>query len=83
MNLHLDLDGDLRRIVREEVLAALVGVEPSDGWLNAKSAAAYLDTSEDAVRSMVKRGQLAAHRTPTGRVLFLAAELDAHVLGQS
>ena len=83
MNLHLDLEADLRRIVREEVLAALADVEPSAGWLSAKSAAAYLDTSEDALRSMVKRGQLAAHRTPTGRVLLLAAELDAHVLGQS
>lgn len=81
MDLHVDLEGELRQLVREEVRAALAAVEPAPaGFLNVKSAAAYLDTTEDAVRAAVKRHQLPAHRTPTGRVLFLASELSSHVL---
>lgn len=52
------------------------------GWLNVSSAALYLDTSEDAVRAAVRRGQIPCRRTPQGRILFRAHELDAYVTGQ-
>jgi hypothetical protein len=55
--------------------------EQSSPWLNTKSAAAYLDWTEDALRAAVKRGQLVPHRTPAGRLLFRREELDAYALG--
>ncbi len=84
--LHPEVEGALRALISEEVTRALAGHEPAapfDGFLNVKSAAAYLDTSEDGIRALVKRKQLHPHRTPTGRVLFRRVGLDAHVLGGS
>jgi excisionase family DNA binding protein len=52
--------------------------EPS-GWLDVKRAAAYLSTTEQGLRSMIQRGDIAPHRTPNGRLLFRPEELDAWV----
>ena len=51
-------------------------------WLNVKSAATYLATTEDAIRGLVKRGRLPVHRTETGRLLFRPEELDRWVDGE-
>jgi len=48
-------------------------------WLDVKSAAVYLSTTEHALRSMIKRGDIAPHRTPNGRLLFRPEELDEWV----
>lgn len=53
----------------------------SAGWLNAKSAAKYLDVTEDALRAAVKRRQLMPHRTETGGLRFRREELDAFASG--
>ncbi len=45
-------------------------------WLNVADTAEYLRTTEDAVRAMVRRGDLPVHRTGTGRLLFHREELD-------
>ena len=67
-------------LVREAVRAELstIPAQPA-GWLDVPGAADYLSTSEDAVRAMVKRGELPVQRTPNGRLLFRAAELDTWV----
>jgi hypothetical protein len=52
-------------------------------WLNVESTANYLDTTEDSIRGMVKRGQLVPHRSDTGRLLFRREELDQHAIGDA
>jgi len=47
-------------------------------WLNVEDTAGYLRTTEDALRAMVRRGDLPVHRTGTGRLLFRRDELDAY-----
>ncbi len=78
---NISLEDDLRRIVREEVSRALVEGRRTPEWLNVKSSAAYLDTTEDAVRALVRRGQLPVHRSDVGTMRFLRDELDAHARG--
>jgi excisionase family DNA binding protein len=72
--LHLDLENEIRRVVREE-LAAANGI--SGGYLSTRGAAAYLDLTTQAINSMVKRGVL----TPVRRRprLFAREDLDAWV----
>ncbi|MBA3430354.1 MAG: helix-turn-helix domain-containing protein [Actinobacteria bacterium] len=78
---NISLEDELRQIVREEVVRTLVEVRQSPEWLNAKSAAAYLDTTEDAIRALVRRRQLPAHRSEVGTLRFLRDELDTHARG--
>ncbi len=76
------LEANLRTLVAEEVTRALAASvpEPIEPWLDVKQAKDHLGVTEDALRAMVKRGQLLARRTPTGRIVFRASELDAWVL---
>jgi excisionase family DNA binding protein len=57
--------------------------EASSPWLNVESAALYLDTTDDGIRAMVKRGQLPVYRSPTGRLLFRREELDEWARGEA
>jgi excisionase family DNA binding protein len=50
-------------------------------WLTVKQAAAHLQTTEDAIRALVKRGRIPCHRGAAGRILFDRAELDAWIRG--
>ena len=76
-----DLEEALIRAAREGARQALeTSPEPSP-WLSVASAATYLDTSEEAVRSAEKRGQLRGHRSATGRVMFRREDLDAFAVG--
>ncbi len=67
--------------VAQLVVGQLGSTESSISWLNVGSAAQYLDTTEDAIRGLVKRGQLLPHRSTTGRLLFRRDELDLHAMG--
>ena len=74
----LVLDGfeeTLRVIVREELAAREAQPTP---WLNVEDAADYLRTTKDAIRAMVRRGDLPVHRSANRRLLFCRDELDAH-----
>jgi excisionase family DNA binding protein len=71
------LGDELRLIVREEVARALE-IGGAGGYLNAKSAASYLDTSPDAIKSMVRDGKLEPVRRQP-RMLFTRDELDRWV----
>jgi Helix-turn-helix domain len=73
---------DLARRVAAIVLESLPASDPSP-WLNVDRAADYLDTTPGAIRGMVKRGQVAVHRSPTGRLLFRREDLDAHAMGEA
>ena len=72
----------LDELVREAVRAELATVpaQPA-GWLDVAGAADHLSTTEDAVRALVKRNELPVQRTPNGRLLFRASDLDAWVTG--
>lgn len=74
-----DLDEVVVRAAREGARLALGECETPSPWIGVKSAAVYLDTTEDAIRSLVKRRQLPHHRTPQGRLLFRREELDGYV----
>ena len=68
------LSEEVRLIVREEVAQALE-IGGAGGYLNAKSAASYLDTSSDAIKSMVRDRKLRPiRRRPY--MLFTREELD-------
>jgi hypothetical protein len=81
----INLDGFeelLRALIREELRTGPEGLhERPSGFMDTKTAAAFLSTSEQAVRALCKREQLPVHRTPQGRLLFDPAELDAYVRG--
>ena len=77
MNLIFQADellNEVRRVVREELAQAGHASQP---WLSVKRAAEYLDTSPDAVYGLVKRGELVAHHSGNGRLLFERDALDA------
>ena len=78
--LHLDLEPEFRRIVREELARATAGTSP---WMSAKSAWKYLDITEDALRGVVKRGELIPSRSSNGRLFFRREQLDAFASGGS
>jgi Helix-turn-helix domain len=82
-----DLLEGIRLVVREEVGAAGVAAQSErEGWLNTDSAAAYLDTSEDALRSAVKTGKIVPARRGTDRNArwsFTREQLDAYARGEA
>jgi excisionase family DNA binding protein len=51
--------------------------EPESPWAQLETAATYMDTSVEALRSAVKRGAIPSHRNGNGRIVFNRAELDA------
>jgi hypothetical protein len=73
----------LAQRVAHLVVAQLECSAPARTWLNVESTAKYLDTTEDAIRGMVKRGQLIPHRSTTGRLLLRRDELDRHAIGDA
>jgi excisionase family DNA binding protein len=72
------LDNQLRSIVRDE-LALAFGQSAPASYMSVATAAAYLDTTQAAIRSMVKRRELPVSRTPNGRLLFERDALDLWV----
>jgi len=50
--------------------------EPSVEWLDARSAAFYVSTTERALRRAEQKGHIKAHRSSNGRVLFRRSDLD-------
>jgi hypothetical protein len=67
---------ELREIVREEVQRALE-IGGAGGYLSTKGAAAYLDTTEQAIDARVKRGELVPIRRKPR--LFTREECDRWV----
>ena len=79
-----ELVEEIRRVVREELQASPESLHgrPS-GFMDTKTAAVFLSTSEQALRALCKRGQVPVHRTPQGRLLFDPDELSAYVRGEA
>jgi hypothetical protein len=69
-----NLQEELRLLIREELARALE-IGGAGGYLNVKSAATYLDTSSDAIKSMVRDGKLEPMRRKP-YMLFTRQELD-------
>jgi excisionase family DNA binding protein len=80
LNLDVPSLDEIRAAVREELAAALAG-RPSP-WLELTAAADYLGCTTTALRSMVQRRQVAAHKSETGRLRFRREDLDAHARGE-
>jgi hypothetical protein len=83
----------VRAVVREQVqsVAGMATSRP-EGFFNTESAARYLDSTEEAVRTAVKRGKLNPARRGTGRnarlrrnarLLFTRDQLDAYARGEA
>lgn len=70
---------DLRDLLRVELERALGQRGVTDGYLSLKSAAAFLDISEHALRARVKRGEIPVHRRD-GRLYFARQELNDYVM---
>jgi excisionase family DNA binding protein len=47
------------------------------GWLNTEHAAAYMDMSLEALKAMVKRGEITPYKFANKRRRFKPADLDA------
>ncbi len=77
------LEETLRVVIRSEVAQALAdaAAPQQDGFLDVPTAAAYLSSTPAAIRAAVKRGQLRANRSETGRVLFTREQLDSFARG--
>lgn len=75
----VDVD-DLRVVLRLELERVLTAHRQVSGYLSVKSAAAYLDVSEQALRARVKRREIPVHRTG-GRLFFEREALDEYVRG--
>jgi hypothetical protein len=77
MRIDLDLAEEVRQAVREEIATTL---QPPRLY-SVKSAAAYLDMSEEALRGLLKRGQIECLRSATGRITFTREQLHRHAAG--
>jgi excisionase family DNA binding protein len=73
------LSATLLTVIRESVAQVVADAVPTTSvspWLNTKAAAEYLCTTEQAIRALVKRGEIPVHRSPNARLLFRRNELD-------
>jgi len=75
------LDADnLRVVLRAELQRMLASHRLTEGYLSLKSAASYLDVTEQALRARVKRGEIPVHRRDR-RLYFERDALDGYVRG--
>jgi hypothetical protein len=70
---------DELRLIREELVASSNGHAVE--WFDAKAASVYLSTTPRAIVAAERRGDIVAHRSTNGRVLYARADLDAHGRG--
>ena len=87
LQLTLTVPRELVTLIADAVAARLgegaSAASPQSPWLDVAGAAAYLNTTSDAVRKAAQRGLLPGHQPygPGSRWLFHRGELDAFVLG--
>lgn len=81
MSISLNVPDELLDALADRLIERLAFAVDRTGpsrWLNVEQAAQYLATTPNAIRALVKRRQLAVHRSETGRLLFRRDELDEH-----
>jgi excisionase family DNA binding protein len=61
-----------------EIVLARMTFERGSSWLTVEQVAGYLQTTPDAIRALVKRSKIPAHRAG-GRLLFERDEIDIWV----
>ena len=72
-----ELLDQLRALVAAAVREELARLPlQADGFLDVNGAAAYLASTPDAIRSLVKRNAIPYHKAPNGRLLFERDDLD-------
>jgi hypothetical protein len=76
-----DLVSALAARIAPLIAATKPPAEQISPWMNLKSAAVYLDTTEEALRGRVKRAEIPVHRRD-GRLYFNRHELDQWVRGE-
>lgn len=68
---------DIERIAtRTAELLAETTATGIDRWLDVRGTADHVALTPDAIRALVKRGQIPFHRTKNGRLRFSPSELD-------
>jgi len=72
-------DNDVRRIA--EAVAAILGQHAERQWLDVKKASEYTSLTVEAIRTAAKRGRLPSHKGRSGRLVFLASDLDQYMGG--
>ena len=75
-------DGLLETLAQRtaEIVISRVAETSDSRWLTVNRAAAYLDRTPEAVRGLVKRGELKAYK-PDGRLQLDREELDQWMRG--
>jgi excisionase family DNA binding protein len=77
-------DDDIERIAtRTAELLADTMATGIERWLDVPGAADHVALTPDAIRALVKRGQIPFHRTENGRLRFSVTELDHWVRTRS
>ena len=69
-----DLEQTLKRVLQQVVTSSA-----ADRWFTVEQAAEHLSMSEDALRQLLRRGRVPAHRIGERRIRFSRAELDAWI----
>jgi hypothetical protein len=54
----------------QQLNAKIDALNSDSPWLNTKSAARFLDTTEIAIRSLVRSGKLEAHHNGAGKLMI-------------
>ena len=81
--LALELPKELIDSLAERVAAIVlerIDAAPGRKWLTVDSAAEYIDRTPDAIRGLVKRGELTGYK-PDGRLQLDREELDGWMRG--
>jgi hypothetical protein len=79
----------IRLVVREEVQEGVAGLathQEPEGYFSTESAARYLDTTAEAIRSACKHGKLTPFKRGEGRnarLSFTRDQLDAFARGEA
>jgi hypothetical protein len=80
MNVTVGLEQAVLDVIREEIRSASQEHVPARLY-NVASAATYLDTSEEAVRGLIKRRQIEFNKSATGRITFTRDQLNSYATG--
>ena len=75
----------MREAARQGAADALTKVElrGQDEWLSVEHAATYADLTEPALRALIRRNQVQAHRSAQGHVRIRRSELDVYLEGEA
>ncbi len=81
MQLEVTLSPEAAEGIAARVVALIEERSQGSPWMDVAGVAEYAHMTPAAVRSSTKRGQIKSHRSSTGRVRYLRADVDAFLRG--